>query len=95
MTTNNSNLEAYRLAQHAIADLKSAILIVLNNRPEPGLRNVDIGKTLGIYAGHAGHEGHIPRVLLAALENDGVVKQNEDTKLWSIQFHGEHQLPQP
>lgn len=89
---NDEKVRAYQVAQRAIADLKSAILAVLKNGPEQGLRNVDIGKSLGIYAGHERHEGHIPRVLLAALEHEGVVVQNSESKLWKIQRHGDFEI---
>ena len=82
--TTNKILEAYQLSQRAIADLKYAVLVVLNNGPESGLRNVDIGKSLGIYAGHAGHEGHVPRVLLSQLEHEGLVAQDGESKLWKL-----------
>ena len=82
--TTNEVLDAYQLSQHAIADLKYAVLIVLYDGPEAGLRNVDVGKALGIYAGHAGHEGHIPRVLLSQLEHEGLVYQDRETKLWKL-----------
>jgi ribosomal protein S19E (S16A) len=52
------------------------------------MANVEIGKTLGIYTGHVGHEGHIPRTILAMLEDEGVVEQNEESKRWSIIDHG-------
>jgi len=76
-------MNAYQIAQHAIADLKSAILLVLQENPD-GLKNVEIGKKLGIYAGHVGHEGHIPRTMLAIMEAEGVVKQNLDSKTWTL-----------
>lgn len=68
--------EHYRIAQRALADLKAAVLVVLNGAPETGMSNADIGRTLGIYAGHKGHEGHIPRTLLDMLEEEGLVEQD-------------------
>lgn len=76
--------EAYALAQRAMADLKAAIYTVLANGPDEGLRNADIGRSLGIYAGHVEHEGHIPRTLLALMEKEGVVDQDSKSKLWTI-----------
>lgn len=73
---------AYQLAQHALADLKSAVLILLDSAGEDGLRNVDIGRALGIYAGHVGHEGHIPRTLLEMMAKEGVVRQDKEKQLW-------------
>jgi len=43
----------------------------------------DIDRTLGIYSGHKGHEGHIPRTLLAIMEAEGTVEQVSDKK-WKI-----------
>ncbi|KUG11962.1 hypothetical protein BEI02_13340 [Elizabethkingia sp. HvH-WGS333] len=75
----------YQLAQKALADLKSAIHILLNHAGENGLTNSEIGKTLGIYHGHSGnHEGHIPRALLEIMKTEGVVFQDASTKKWII-----------
>lgn len=73
----------YRRAQLAIAELKDVVRGLLENKDE-GLSNAQIGRALGIYQGHKGHQGHISRTLLAMLEAEGVVVQNEGTKLWSI-----------
>ena len=76
--------EAYHIAQKAIADLKSAIYKTLKRAPPEGMSNAQIGRTLGIYTGHVGHEGHISRTLLAVMEKEGVVEQDESTKRWMI-----------
>ena len=57
--------DAYHLAQNAMADLKAAVYSLLEGAPPEGLTNAQIGRRLGIYAGHVEHEGHIPRTLLA------------------------------
>jgi len=77
-------VKAYQMAQHAIADLKSAVYEVLSKQTKTGLRNADIGRALGIYMGHIGHEGHIPRTILSIMENEGVVVQDEIDKRWKI-----------
>ncbi len=74
--------EAYSLAQHAVADLKTAIHMVLTG--SDGLSNADIGRLLGIYRGHIVHEGHIPRTLLSIMESEGVVEQDSATKRWKL-----------
>lgn len=51
------------------------------------MTNAEIGRSLGIYAGHVGHEGHIPRTLLALMESDGVVSQDEKSKRWVLRNH--------
>ena len=76
----------YGIAQRALADLKSAVYLVLRNGPKEGLRNADIGRLLGIYAGHIGHEGHIPRTVLALMEEEGVVQQDSE-KRWTLKMH--------
>ena len=76
---------SYERAQAGIVLLKGAIFQLLESSPN-GLRNVDIGKTLGIYDGHQGHEGHISRTLLAIMEREGVVESDEN-KLWRIRVH--------
>jgi hypothetical protein len=74
----------YERAQKAIAELKGSIYEILLKTGEQGLSNAQIGRSLGIYAGHIGHQGHIPRTMLALMENEGVVEQIEDTKRWRI-----------
>jgi DNA-binding IclR family transcriptional regulator len=85
---SDTSKEPYPLAQHAIADLKTAVLKTIRNGPPEGMANVEIGKTLGIYTGHVGHEGHIPRTILAMLEDEGVVEQDDESKRWTIVDHG-------
>ena len=82
----NTN-DAYHLAQRAIADLKGAVYAALESGPENGMRNVDVGRTLGILTGHVRHEGHVPRTILALMEAEGVVQQNPETKTWSLRQH--------
>lgn len=72
-----------------MSDLKAAIYNTLAQAPESGLTNAAIGRTLGIYTGHVGHEGHIPRTILALMESEGVVRQNRETKQWSLKKHFE------
>lgn len=76
-------MSAYGRAQVAIAELKEAVRTVLMEA-HGGLRNVDIGRTLGIYAGHEGHEGHISRTLLAMMESEGVVEQDSESGVWRL-----------
>ena len=80
----NTDNEAYATAQTAIANLKAAVRTVLENGPSEGLRNVDIGKRLGIYMGHVDHVGHISRTILAMLEAEGVAEQLPDGKAWRL-----------
>ena len=89
MTTSqrSDRAVAYGLAQRAIADLKHAIYLVLLEAPDEGLQNAQIGRTLGIYGGHAGHDGHIPRTLLEMLQREDVVAQDVKTKRWSLRQH--------
>ena len=87
VSNNNSRsitTDAYQLSQSAIADLKTAVHLVLSEAPPEGLTNAQIGRMLGIYAGHVGHPGHIPRVLLGIMATEGVVRQNPETKAWRL-----------
>lgn len=77
-------MSPYATAQQAIAGLKSSIYEVLLQAASRGLTNAEIGRSLGIYAGHIGHEGHISRTLLAVMESEGVVEQDGETKRWSL-----------
>lgn len=81
--------EQYHAAQHAIATLKSLVREVVSNAPDGGLRNSEIGRTLGIYSGHVEHEGHISRTLLEMLKAEGVVQQDPVTKAWTLRNHFE------
>ncbi len=74
----------YLKAQMAIAHLKAAVHETLQSAPEGGFKNVEIGRKLGIYMGHVEHEGHIPRTILAMMESEGVVEQDEQTKCWKL-----------
>ena len=67
-----------------MAVLKAAVYQVLLDAGTDGLKNVEIGKALGIYAGHVRHEGHIPRTLLAIMEAEGVTEQHPATKSWRL-----------
>jgi len=75
---------AYTRAQVAIAELKASVHELLDLEPKPTLMtNAKIGRALGIYQGHKGHEGHISRTILALMEADGTVEQVE-RKTWRI-----------
>jgi hypothetical protein len=75
--------DAYILAQEAMSGLRSAVYLLLKNAPD-GLKNSEIGRSLGIYSGHVGHEGHISRTILALMEAEGVVRQDVSTKAWTL-----------
>ena len=75
--------EAYQLAQEAMAKLRIAVHALLEKAPG-GLSNARIGRSLGIYSGHVGHEGHIPRTILALMAAEGTVEQDRTTKLWTL-----------
>ncbi len=76
---------AYKMAQRGLADLKVAIHLILSEAPEEGLRNVDIGRILGVNYGHSGrHQDHIPRTMLEMMRAEGVVVQDEVSKKWKL-----------
>jgi len=60
------------------------VFLLLLKAGSAGLANAEIGRGLGIYHGHAGHVGHIPRTLLALMEVEGVVLQDPASKRWSL-----------
>lgn len=74
---------AFTMAQEAMAKLRSAIHLLLEESPA-GLTNAEIGRALGIYSGHVGHEGHMSRTILALMESEGVVQQDPTNKLWRL-----------
>jgi len=77
-------MTSYEKAQIAISQLKGAIYEVLEKAPNSGLKNVEIGRKLGIYMGHVGHEGHISRTCLELMKQEGLLIQDEETKAWSL-----------
>ena len=81
---------AYQSAQRALADLKGAVYLTLAAGPAEGLQNAQIGRSLGIYGGHSGQEGHISRTLLEMLLVEGVVEQDLKTKRWSLRDQSQH-----
>ena len=87
----NFNAESYQRAQHAISELKTAIFMILMEHSEEGLKNVEIGKKLGIYMGHKGHVGHIPRTMLDIMETEGTVEQYSNKK-WRLIMCRQQQL---
>lgn len=76
----------YHLAQSVIADLKAAIFSFLRTNADRSFTNVEIGRSLGIYSGHVGHEGHISRTLLAMMEEEGIIKQDAEKKWHLINY---------
>lgn len=77
-------MSPYERAQIAFSNLKIAVYETLLQAPQDGLSNAEIGRSLGIYAGHIGHEGHISRTVLAQLESDGVAQQDRVSKRWTL-----------
>ena len=81
------NTVHYHTAQRALADMKSAVHGLLNEAGKDGLKNVQLGRQLGLYGGHGSegrrHEGHITRTLLSMMESEGVVEQLND-KAWRL-----------
>ena len=78
------NITPYEKSQLALAQLKGAIYELVLQNNEMGLRNVEIGRALGIYSGHIGHEGHISRTLLEMMKVEGIVYQSDDKKWYAV-----------
>ena len=81
---SSNQMSPYFMAQTAVAYLKAAVHEILAAAPDSGMKNVEIGRKLGIYMGHVEHEGHIPRTILSMMEAEGVAEQNKDTKAWTL-----------
>lgn len=75
MKQSEARLVAYRQAQRAMADLTSAVLSIIATAGADGISNSQVGRLLGIYQGHIGHEGHISRTMLELLKADGIIEQ--------------------
>lgn len=82
--------DAYQLAQRAMADLKAAAHAVLTQAGDEGCTNAQVGRLLGIYTGHVGHEGHVSRTILGILESEGVAVQERETRKWHLRKHLGH-----
>lgn len=80
----DTRAEAYALAQESMAGLKAAVHRLLSTAPPDGWKNADLGRLLGIYSGHVGHEGHISRTVLGMMEAEGTVVQDEASKKWRL-----------
>jgi hypothetical protein len=65
-----------------MAELKGTVYELLASSSS-GLTNAEIGRQLGIYQGHVGHEGHVSRTILGLLEAEGVIVQDKDSKIWT------------
>lgn len=74
----------YQRAQLAMAQLKASVYEMLSHAPSEGMTNAELGRSLGIYRGHVGHEGHISRIILAFLEEEAVALQDKVTKRWRL-----------
>ena len=74
----------YARAQRALVNLKEAVYETIVDGPENGLTNAEVGRMLGIYMGHKGHEGHISRTILSLLEDEGRICQDRVTKRWMV-----------
>ncbi|MFW5500933.1 MULTISPECIES: hypothetical protein [unclassified Maridesulfovibrio] len=75
--------DPYHTAQQGMAMLKSSVVQLLKMHHPEGLKNSELGRALGIYMGHKGHEGHISRTILSLLEAEGTVLQSDDKK-WHL-----------
>lgn len=80
----DSYRQPYERAQEAMTQLKIAIHDLLCMSCANGLTNAEIGRQLGIYAGHKGHQGHVSRTLLSTMEIEGVVKQDPASRRWAL-----------
>lgn len=79
-------LAPFERAQKALAQLRIAIHDALMDNRGEGLTNAQIGRCLGIYMGHKGHQGHVSRTLLSMMEAEGSVYQDPVSKKWCLAF---------
>jgi len=70
-----------------MADLKGAVNFLLCSGLKEGMGNSALGRYLGMYHGHVGHEGRILRVLLAMMQAEGVAEQDTVRKKWRLRRH--------
>ena len=84
----------YQVTQRSRSDLKASARLLIESASSQVLTNVETGRTPRIYSGHAGHEGHIPRTILALLENEGVVDQDKKMECWRFRVHAKDSVDQ-
>lgn len=70
-----------------MAELKGVVYELLC-QSEAGLSNAEVGRRLGIYGGHVGHEGHVSRTILGILEKEEVIVQDKKSKVWTVRKLG-------
>jgi hypothetical protein len=81
---SNLDIEAYELAQNALALLKSAIVRVLINHPE-GLRATDIGRLLGVNGDFLkDQQGWFQYTVLKLMELERTVVQEKKGGPWTL-----------
>ena len=73
--------DLYQKAQIGLVDIKGAVFELLQ-RSEGGMTTAEIGRSLGIYMDHAGHEGHISGTILAMMETEGAAWQEAPRGKW-------------
>ncbi len=78
------DIDLYDKAQQALTTLKVSVARTLSQVGGKGLRNSQIGRALGIYGGHKGHQGHISRTILHLLELEGIIRQDAISKKWFL-----------
>ena len=88
MSGDQVRREAYGRAQRAMLELKAAALSLLSTASSEGMKNSELGRSLGIYMGYGGqHQGCLMRTVLDLLEQEGSVTQDSDSLTWSIRTH--------
>ena len=84
MGDRSLNGSPYERAQNAMAQLRIAVHEFMEQAPAEGMSNAEIGRSLGIYMGHKGHQGHVSRTILALMEIEGVVTQDGESRRWLL-----------
>lgn len=75
---------SYQIAQRALADLKTAVFMLLQGQ-ETGLTNAQIARGLGMYyVRNTKQDGAVSRVLLEIMQVEGVVELDTASKKWRI-----------
>jgi hypothetical protein len=75
----------YHRAQAALAELKAAMYVLLDDGPLGGLTEVQVGRSLGIH--DRGGDGRVTAGLLRMMEDEGVVEHDPETGCWRIRSH--------
>jgi len=74
-------MDAIPLVERALSELRGVVHAKLLENKD-GLTNAQLGRSLGLYMGHVGHQGCVSRTILEMLKENEMAWQDPATKRW-------------